>query len=57
MDQTRAAALQNLLIVPDNRLDDIGDGTPATLSGGAWISARPLSNLLDPRFLLTAQSD
>ncbi|MBB4316273.1 hypothetical protein, partial [Roseospira marina] len=31
--------------------------TPATLSGGAWISARPLSNLLDPRFLLTAQSD
>ncbi|MBB4287521.1 hypothetical protein [Roseospira goensis] len=57
-DQTRDAARRNLLIVPDNRLDDVqGDGIPATLSGGAWIAARPLSNLLDPRFIVAAESD
>ncbi|WP_299440154.1 hypothetical protein [uncultured Rhodospira sp.] len=57
MDQTASQALRNLLIVPDNRLDDVGDGTPATITGGAWLAERPLSHLLDRRFILTAVSD
>lgn len=49
---------RNLLIVPDNRMDDPrGTGAPATLSGGAWIAARPLANLLDARLMVAAQSD